>query len=578
MKREMIEYGILETPAWILEAFLPEFRFTLDNIFQTIWNNYLMEKKTCTLTQLEKLGEENAMIFNKFIKKLCDNGWIISHIEANYGYLDINEEKLLSVIDRETLHEVKFAHRFVKYRMRDSYSDIKYKAKSQNEIYTASFEREGFMKAGNHVFKYDIEMLEKYIYAIADNVLKGMDTETTKNISYEEVVCELMGYYVGKDNSYTMETNISDSRGRAVHQCTKRILNPIASKDARALMKVKPQYLTMFGEYQVYLTIAELLGYEATDITDKALYGRKAYDRKEQYSLNLSKQEDRDRLHKQILLERIYKALDNPDKMWDIPIEADATASMIQIIGVLTGYIPYLSKTNLIGKELEDIWTVKGLSREHVKKAMTPILYGSSATIKQLWDDNKLSYTTKQLNIMKRELNEGIFKTAKEFKEFIINNVNPVPDSYAVIWNEFVQVKCNRFLSEKTTITHYPIYTSSQKVVKRLKRAVAKTPDIKQFKRYFVTLLIHNLDSQVANQICKEIYEVFPVHDAFIAHPNYINDIKMKYVEILEHMFQERKSILDNYFKSVGINEYYFDTNELIDGRDSLTFSTNCLK
>jgi len=578
MKIENLEYGILETPEDILSEFPETFRFTLDNIFQTIWSNFLLEKKTCTLTQLEKLGEQNNVVFNRFIKKLADNGWIISHIEANYGYLDINENMLLQFIDKETLQEVKFANRFVKYRMRDSVSRLSDKAKFQNEVYEAMFKRDGFMKAGNHTFKYDIDMLEKYIYTIADNVLKGMDTETTKDVSYEEVCCELIGYYIGEDNTYTMENNISDSRGRAIHQCTRRILNPIASKDARALMKVKPRPLTEAGEYQVYLAIAELLDYDAENNVDKAIYGRKAYEHKTQYKLNLSKQEDKDILHKQILLERIYAALDTNTDEWDIPIEVDATASMLQVIGVLTGYIPYLEKTNLLGKDLSDIWSVKGVPRTHVKKAMTPILYGSSATIKQLWDDNKLKYTQKQLNIMKEELDNGIFKLAKEFKEFIINNVEPKPESIAVIWKEFVGVRCNRFKPEHTTITHYPVYTSSQKVVKRLKRAMSKTPDLQSFKRYFVTLLIHNLDSQVANQICEKIDEVFPVHDAFISHPDVTIDIKLMYVKIMERMFQEREEILKAYFKSIGINGYFFISNEQISDKERLTFSTNALK
>jgi len=553
-RREEILNGVLRTPQQIID--MVEYDpVVLDNIFQTIWHNYLRDKTTCTTTQFDKMDSPKA--FNKFIYYLCKAGWIYSFVEANYGYLQLNKDKLLKWVTEEELLEVKRQHRFNKYRLKVEKSVLVNKAKYRNKIYDVEFERNGFKQAGNVKFKYNTKYLNTYLYEIADNVLKGLDTDTAKEITYEEVVCDLMGYYAVRDNVYTLGNNISDSRGRSVFNATKKVFNPISSKDARALMLTEPEPLTKQGLVNVYGFISNLLGYKTKTWEEKIGYGEYAYKHRILPDIDLSTQNGKKELHKLIYLKRLYERLsnDNFETKWDIPIETDATASVIQLVGILTGHKDYLEKTNILGDELEDIWTIEGVSRQHVKKCLTPRLYGSTKTTKQLWDDNNLEYTQKEVDIIEHELNHGIFKVAKDFKDFIISNVKPTNTMKVKIWNESFTIHCNRYKFKQTILKEYPIFTSSQNVIKKITRKLELVPDLEQFKRYFVTLLIHNLDSQIANDISLHTKNCIPIHDAFIVHPNYVDHVKKLYTDKLKDMYYNRDTILEDYFNSIGIKE-----------------------
>ena len=89
-----------------------------------------------------------------------------------------------------------------------------------------------------------------------------------------------------------------------------------------------------------------------------------------------------------------------------------ALASLIQLIAVLTNDYEYMKKTNMVGTEFEDIWTVPYCSRTHIKKALTPKLYGSGKHTRDLWDANKLDYNQKQLNQISDDISHGIYANA----------------------------------------------------------------------------------------------------------------------------------------------------------------------
>ena len=146
--------------------------------------------------------------------------------------------------------------------------------------------------------------------------------------------------------------------------------------------------------------------------------------------------------------------------------------------------------TNLIGEQFKDIWTVPYCSRKHVKKALTPKLYGSSKKPKELWEANKLPYTQDQLNKIMKDLAIGKYANANRFKDFIIDNVEPKVHMKVRIWNEEFDIECNRFKWEETKQVQYYIYTTQQSKLKRIVRTVNLVPDTNQFKRYFQTLLL----------------------------------------------------------------------------------------
>ena len=85
----------------------------------------------------------------------------------------------------------------------------------------------------------------------------------------------------------------------------------------------------------------------------------------------------------------------------------------------------------------------------------------------------------------------------------------------------------------------------------------------------------HNLDSQVANEICNKIQWVIPNHDAFTIHPNNAKDVRHIYTNAMLQIYKNRKQILKDYFTSIGITEEYEEQhhNEVIK-----EFSPYCLK
>jgi hypothetical protein len=281
-------------------------------------------------------------------------------------------------------------------------------------------------------------------------------------------------------------------------------------------------------------------------------------------------------LHVIIWLSRIYDGLDNYDesKGWNIPIELDALASMLQLTAVLTNDHEYMKRTNMIGTQFSDAWSVPYCSRNHVKKAVTPKLYGSNAEPKELWDKNKLQYTQEQLNKISEEIRTGIYANANNFKDFIIGNVKPKAQMEVDIWGHKFTIFCNRFKPGRTTEKTYWIYTSAQGLMKKVVHHSGLIPDLDQFKRYFQTLLLHHLDSRIADTICAEMDWVLPNHDAFTVHPNDASKVREIYTRELYKVYKERRKILFNYFSSIGIKDMYPDVGDCeVEG-----FSPYCLK
>ena len=354
---------------------------------------------------------------------------------------------------------------------------------------------------------------------------------------------------------FTTGENINDSRGRAISSALSKVFNPISSKDARSLIVINDDRDFNDSHLEpVYLFIAELIGAKQKTMALKALEGKRCYEARELHSLDLvtkqlvdqdkqkaeNKRADHDRkeLHENIFLERIYdeldryfdykeeqlkdnfkykilmKRLDKESKQgsidsinkeidqlvdsvqvtgfnWTVPIELDCTASMLQIQGALLNHLPFLEKTNCFGSELQDIWTVPGIPRKMFKDAATPMLYGSSQSVKALWVANKHTFTKEQLAIATKELTKGTFSVAKLFKDFIIKNVKPKETMKVKIWGQEFTIKCNRYKHKGDYKVRYNIFDSASNKVKTIWHMHTQNiPDLEQFRRFFITLLV----------------------------------------------------------------------------------------
>ena len=574
-RRSEILNGELSFPKQIMELLKPTAmeKEIIADFWDNLWHNFLREKLCDTITWYEVFP--NSELFNQLFFHLSKAGWINSIVDNNYAQVELNESKLLKWVSKEELIHVKFMFKFLKYRLKKTKSVLNDTVQLNGKHIPTGLKRNGFMKAGNSTFKYDTKYIQKYLNEIAFNLKKGLEG-STKDVTYQEIIEELVNYYSVDGTDYTLGNCIIDSRGRSIFQCSKKIFNPVSSKDARALLVVPSQRLTTSAFKAVYAAIAELLGYRGKNYKDKVDYGQAMYIIRQLPSLeDMKDAKNYDDLHSRIWLERIYENLNNYEqKGWYVPIELDALASQIQLVAVLTNDHTYMDGTNLIGEEFKDIWTVDYCSRTHVKKALTPKLYGSSRNPRELWDKNHLKYTQQQVNEITKDLAIGKYANANRFKDFIIDNVQPQTKMTVHIWDEVFQIECNRFKWEETTQVEYTIYATQQSKLKRVVRTVNLVPDCNQFKRYFQTLLLHNLDSQIANYICENMDWVLPNHDAFTVHPNDANRVRELYVEKITQIYKHRKDILRNYLDSIGIKKTYEDK----DTEEVEEFLPYCLK
>ena len=331
------------------------------------------------------------------------------------------------------------------------------------------------------------------------------------------------------------------------------------------------------------LAIAELQGYKVGTVEGKLQCGVNAYITSKLHNLDSKNEDDRKDIYGNIWLERLYADLDaaygidaDPlaralavdvgtvpaDYKWSVPIELDANASMLQYMGLLLGDERILTMTNcnVINEQLNDAWsTVPGVPRTAVKKRFTPSLYGSMLTIKTLLERAKFSKEEieKYLPLIAAEENNGAFGLANMFKDFIIKHVKTKEVMNVVIGDDSFEITCNKWkkLGDHREWYVFPTATG-EKMVPHY--ATKLLPDLEAFKRYFVTLLIHNLDSQVANAVAAKVYDkyqwIIPIHDAFIVPPQAAEDVRYWYAEEITKIYRNRKSILADYFTSIGID------------------------
>lgn len=295
----------------------------------------------------------------------------------------------------------------------------------------------------------------------------------------------------------------------------------------------------------------------------------------------LRAEHDRSELHENIWLHRLYVELDRyfdtiNDPMaraiacdnyrtgtfdWTVPIELDASASMLQYQGILLNDERLLEMTNVIGDTLEDPWSSEAIpNRKMLKAAATPMLYGSSQTCFNLWQDENIKYTHEDVKNYNSEMSEGPYGLANNFKEFIINNCNPSENMDIVIGNDEFSITCNRYRNVGEETKSYEIYDSDAGIIRKIHHTTTKkVADLEQFRRYFVTLLIHNLDSQVADNVMRKVMEYhgwgIPIHDAFIVSPAAASDVRRWYAMELEDIYANRLAILEGYFDSIGITK-----------------------
>jgi len=333
----------------------------------------------------------------------------------------------------------------------------------------------------------------------------------------------------------------------------------------------------------ILLFVAELTGsFKPGSGTkeDKIKCGQDDYVTNHLPKLDLTDEEDRKDLHEVVWLERLYAELDDYFEIegirslralsiaaeayredtykWTVPIELDASASVLQYMGILLNDRRLMEMTNVIGDTLQDPWHLKGMKRKVFKEAATPMLYGSSMTCSDLWRKANMKFTTKDIETYSDEMSSGPLGLVNMLKDFIISNCNPKANMDIVIGSDKFKISCNRFRNVGEKTKAYKIWDSTTQTYNMvLHTDTKKIPDLEQFRRFFVTCLIHNLDSQVMDTTIDKVVDKYtfaiPIHDAAVVSPAAAEDTRTWYASELDYIHANRKEILSNYFKSIGI-------------------------
>ena len=549
-------------------------------MFKSLWLNFLMSKSSVSVPRWSNKFSDKKVFVN-FTKHLSRAGWIVSEVipARNWGEIRLNEDKLLKLVSSDQLNEVRRRFKMKKYQLEcktnNQYSDLtRINGKKQD----TGLKRDGFALAGNSPFMYDTQAIIDNREAIELNLTKSMDKlglkfEVFKDQTDYSTISKLVLNHIieNPDEVYATGANTNDSRGRAISDVLSKVFNPISNKDARACMKLyttnpmKPELVK-----HAYLFIAELLGLKPSTLLEKEEQGKQAYLDNQLHELDLSDEEDRKELHENIWISRLYDEIEryanhmenNPEDEFYflVPIEKDFTASILAIEGALLNHLPFLEGTNCTGNKLNDIWTKGTIPRKWFKDYWTPALYGSSKSVKDIWKSKKHPFSKEQLSEMNNEVRNGDFAVAIAFKDFIIKNVKPKETMKVKVWNEVFTIKCNKFKIKGERAVRYRAFDSESNLVQTIVHMeTTKEPNLEQFRLFFVTLLVHNLDSQIANSVCFEVMNkpagfVVPIHDAFIAGLTDIDTVELEACSQMDKIYSKREIILKDYFHSIGID------------------------
>lgn len=589
----MLEYGQLTLPSFYKELITKTYNKDVTEVarkmFEAAWYNYLLNKGTISLPYYAKMmNHPKAM--HRILKRLSNDGWLVCTTipSRNWSEAQLNEDKLLEYVPMKQLEQIRAYYKYNKYMLKQDLPTKDATTRLNGKVRYTGITRRGFYKTGNVQFQFDTEAIKDYYDIIVAEVNKGMSKvrdffpEMRRDTaSYDEVSKSIVDSIILHEGTYSSGQFHSDSRGRNISGMLDKVFNPIGFKVARACLIIpedKRQLATDKGLRNKYLFIAELNGFKKGKVEEKVNFGRKCYlnytlpvtdtnkHRKEFYeNIWLARTYDEIDCYFQISEKRVEGtvnrfALTNPkaDFKWYVPIEIDMSASVLGYVGLLTNHQPFMERCNMLSDDLTDAWEIKGIPKRNQAKVIMRTIYGSSATCTEMWDDEEITYTPEDIKAYNDALAHGEIAVGDRFSKFIINNCNPTEQMKLHIKDEIIDVECNRYrmIGEKTIA--YDLFNTSTKQSERIYHTeTRKEADLDQFRRFMVTGLIHNLDSQVINVTADAVVTLYKwaldIHDALILDAESADFARNVYASELEYIHKDRKVILANYFKSIGI-------------------------
>ena len=212
--------------------------------------------------------------------------------------------------------------------------------------------------------------------------------------------------------------------------------------------------------------------------------------------------------------------------------ELDATASGIQIMAALSGCVNTAYEVNMINPdERVDLYNNVAASmteriderveRSDVKKPVMTHYYNSKET-------PKLYLNTKKLQAFYKVL-EGKFTGAEEVMQAINNCWNPSALAHTWTLPDGHVAHC-KTMTYKKGETYIPEYDIDLEYVYWVNEGNHNF-------RSLAPNVIHSIDGYVARQMVRRAadrgFELVHIHDCFMFHPNYFNDVTEMYRQIL---------------------------------------------
>lgn len=370
--------------------------------------------------------------------------------------------------------------------------------------------------------------------------------------------------------------------------------NPIGFKVMRSLLVIPENarnQATQKGLESKLMFVAQLLGFKNGSKQCKIDQGWNQYLTETFHECDYS-DETAEEVFENIWLTRLYQDLDNafgnsfklkiykqrakagvtlPINLpivkykWSVPIEIDMSASVLGYIGLLLNHKPFLDRCNITPGDLTDAWSHDVITNRKQFKSIMRQCYGSQMSASDMWNEMQIAHTYEEVQAFNKEMESGDIAVAIKFKDFIIDNCQMQPKMKLHVMNEKVDTYCNKFHNVGEETTMFDLYDTKTDSIRRVHNtSIKQVPDLKSFKRYSVTGLVHNLDGQVMDNtvyhvILKYIF-CLPIHDAAIlcceaadyAREIYANGTTSDEPS-LKHIHTNRTVILQNYFRSLNI-------------------------
>lgn len=571
---------------------------------------------------------KHPVAMNQALKLLSDHCWITVSTRPNNNWSEayLNEAKLLTYVSKQQLDQVRSYNKFLKYKLElhDLNQDFgATKMKINGQTYNVDYACNGFAKAGKVPFQFDTNMIVANFQTVLTNVNKGIETMIVEHpeilddhANYREIGTAIVESLIYEEGTYNAGPRTSDPRHRNNAGYLNKVANPVGFKVMRSLLTIPEAFrnvCTPSGLRNKYLFIAELVGFKAGSAKAKEQFGRTAY-----YNATMT-----DCAVENIWLERLYADLNNAfdgkfestrfdrhmriqeykagsawhqarvtgmiDELialeqtiitkstykWQVPIEIDMSASVLGYLGLLLNHKPFLDRCNITEGDLSDAWGHSVITNRKQFKTIMRQCYGSQMTAQAMWDDmNKgkskddsdyIHYTMEEVEAFNKEMATGDIAVAIAFKDFLINNAQMQPVMYLNVLGDRVTTMCNRFFNVGESTSVFDLYDTATNSIRRIHNTQTKrVPDLKAFKRYGPTGLIHGCDGRVMDNTTDAVIDecgwVIPVHDAMIlccesadyARHTYANG-RNNNEPSLKYIHTNRNQILSDYFTSLNI-------------------------